>query len=142
MRAAVFCFASGLVVLLAADYVAAGNGGGLIGSLLQSAPPQQEVARERKGDRLSIGAAADNAAAIVRDPPVRATTGRQAERAGTPLAEQPQVAPRKPQPAAQQLKLPDGCEPAFSPLTGGAVSSLHARCVADLRMPLRPVTLS
>lgn len=112
MRTAVICLAGSVAALLTFDLVAAGNGPALVSNTLQAAP-RQDVARERKADRLQIAVAP-----VVLD---RASP----------------VARSKPQPAVQKPKLPHGCEPAFSTLAGTAVSSLHARCLADLRMPVR-----
>ena len=114
MRTAVICLVGSVAGLLTFDLVAAGNGPALVSNTLQAAP-RQDVARERKGDRLQIAAPAQSGHKIATHP----------------------VAGSKPQPAVQKPKLPHGCEPAFSTLAGTAVSSLHARCLADLRMPVR-----
>jgi hypothetical protein len=144
MRTAVICMVGGVAALLLADYVAAGSSAARSASG-QPASPQQEVVRNRKGDRLSrmagpppLEAATVNvtgrdgaagAAIVYRDGPGRA-----------PDSAPPQLRGR-PEPPAQKPKLPVGCEPSYSPLTGAALSSLHARCIADLQRPLRIAAL-
>jgi hypothetical protein len=114
MRTLGFCVAGIAAALLMVDYVAAGNGGRLRVTALQAGPSQQTVVRDRKGDRLPVPAAVQNAPA-------------------KPAAQDaPQPKPlSKPQPLNQRPALLQGCEPALSPLTGIAPTGLHARCVAD-----------
>ena len=120
MRTLGFCIAGIVAALLMVDYGAAGNGGRLIATALQTGASEQSVVRERKGDRLP-------AAAVVRPLP-----------AAPAVRDAPQPNPvTKPQPVNQRPALLQGCEPALSPLTGAAPNGLHARCVAAASTPTR-----
>jgi len=121
MRAPGFCIAGIAAALLMVDYGAAGNSGRLIVTGLQSSPSEQAVVRDRKGDRLPLA------------------TTMQIERARPAAPDAPLA---KPQPARPQPALLKGCEPALSPLTGVALTGLHARCVADAGKPTRLAALS
>jgi hypothetical protein len=110
MRTLGYCIAG--MVLLMVDYGVAGNGGRLIGTVLQSPPPEQVVVRDRKGDRL----------------PAATTMQRQPPGPVTPGALQP--APASKSQPTNHAPLLKGCEPAHSPLTGATLTGLDARCVA------------
>ena len=123
MRTLGFCIAGIVAALAMVDYGAAGNGGRLMGAALPSFPPEQAVVRERKGDRLPV-AQGRQVNPVILDTP------------------QPGPPPAKPQPTNHQPNLLKGCEPALSPLTGAALTGLHARCVADAGRPARLAALS
>lgn len=125
MRTLGLCIAGLAAALLMVDYGAAGNGGRLIGTVLQSSPSEQAVVRERKRDRL----------------PLAITMPSRPARVVTPDAPEPQPAPKS-QPTNHGPVLLQGCEPALSPLTGAALTGLHARCVADARDRTRLAALT
>jgi hypothetical protein len=125
MRAPGFCIAGIAAALLMVDYGAAGNSGRLIVTGLQSPPSEQAVVRDRKADRLPLA------------------TTMQIQPARPAVRDAPQSEPlAKPQPARPQPALLKGCEPALSPLTGVALTGLHARCVADAGNPTRLAALT
>ena len=110
MRTLAFGIVGTIGMLLMVDYGAAGHGGRLIGSALRS-PSEQTVVRDRKGDRLPVATFAYDQRRRPPDAPPPA----------------PAANPR----SDRQPALLKGCEPALSPLTGAALTGLHARCVAD-----------
>jgi len=108
MRTMSFCVAA-MTALLMVEYGAAGNGGRLLVTVPQPGSSEQMVVRERP------------LATTVQSEPRRPAGGNE-----------PQPNPvSKPQPAGRKPALLQGCEPALSPLTGAALTGLHARCVAD-----------
>jgi hypothetical protein len=118
MRTLGFCIAGSIAAVLMVDYGAAG---GRLTGAVQSSSSEQTVVRERKGDRLQVATL---------------TLGRQV---GPITVDAPQPAPAaKHPPADYKPALLRGCEPALSPLTGTALTGLHARCFADAGKPMRP----
>jgi hypothetical protein len=100
------------------------------------------VYRDREGRELYRTDPVGNATVVVRGLSLPAVTLREAARSAIePVVLDSTPLRNKPQPSAGRPKLPEGCEPAYSPLTGTALSSLHARCVASLAVPLRLAAL-
>ena len=101
MRALVLCLLGGTAAFLTLDHAVGSNAAGVTASV--TVQQSSAVNRSAKGDRLSTA------------------------------AQQPviQKAPL-PKPTESKLKpkLPDGCEPMISPLTGHAIAKLPGRCVA------------
>lgn len=101
MRALVLCLLGGTAAFLTLDHAVGSSANGMTASI--AVEQSSLVNRDSKGDRLPLA------------------------------AQQPaiQKAPL-PKPTESNLKpkLPDGCEPMVSPLTGQAIAKLPGRCVA------------
>jgi hypothetical protein len=116
---------AGLAVLFVMDYVAPPVGTGL--NLGQSAAgwgtvqPLNVVDRTRKGDRLPVTSTIVTKGVTLPEGAVRET--RRIIPAKAPF----------PPPAAKmapEQKIPEGCDPAFSPLAASAQANFSARCLS------------
>lgn len=88
------------------------------------------VYRDRDGRILFRTDPMRNSTVVVRDVALPQVTVR--ENAQTPTAPSvvPPPQPSAPDPEATGKKLPDGCEPAASPLSASGTSHVRARCLA------------
>ena len=101
MRTLVLCVLGGTVAFLTLDHAVGSNAGMVTASV--SVEQSSRVNRSSKGDRL---------APAIQDPVI--------QKAPLPKPTESKLKPR----------LPDGCEPMVSPLTGHAIAKLPGRCVA------------
>jgi hypothetical protein len=121
-------FAIGVAVLFAMDYVAPPGGTGL--SLRQSAAgwatvqPLHVVDRAHKGDRLPV-----TSTTVVTKGAVPAEVTIRETRRLVPASEHKPFQPPAAKPAPEQ-KIPEGCDPAFSPLAASAQANFSARCLS------------
>jgi hypothetical protein len=101
MRTLVLCLLGGTAAFLTLDHAVGSNVAGVTASV--TVEQSSAVNRAAKGDRLQTG-------------------GQQPVIQKAPLP--------KPTESKLKPKLPDGCEPMISPLTGHAIAKLPGRCVA------------
>jgi hypothetical protein len=101
MRALVLCLLGGTAAFLTLDHAVGSSANGMTASI--AVEQSSLVNRDSKGDRLPAAA---------QQPAIQKA----------PLP--------KPTESNLKLKLPDGCEPMVSPLTGQAIAKLPGRCVA------------
>jgi len=118
MAGLVPCIAGAALVAFALEYCAFGtdsNASGRIGVQIETVQPMNIVDRSHKGDRLT-GAQQTSASDIV---PVGKVEPQPVKAAPDETLQSPKVQP----------KLPDGCEPALSPLTAAKRKTPAARCL-------------
>ena len=88
------------------------------------------VYRDRKGQVLFHTDPLSNTTVVVRGVPLPEVTVRETARApAQPVVIQPEPAAKSAPPAPTKVKLPDGCEPASSPLSPSGLSAERARCL-------------
>ncbi|HEX2216910.1 MAG TPA: hypothetical protein VHG27_09525 [Xanthobacteraceae bacterium] len=101
------------------------------------------VYRDRDGRMLFRTDPVENTTVVVRGVTLPAVTVRETVRTPPrPLILQPPAPADSPQPQQQKTpKLPDGCEPAASPLSPSGTSMARARCLAELTGAIRIASL-
>ena len=146
--------AGGIVAVLAMDFVAATT---ILPSIEAAETSAAAIDRSRKGDRLSAPRPADHAGPVVAgasrlifpanssknvteigkgagSPKLIIRSTREPVPGTNPVVrgpgrgvDTPPVLPA----AVPERKLPDGCEPSFSPVASPALSHITGRCIAD-----------